>query len=679
MDQYTTKVCDFKRWENPKAQFINVVVGNKIFFFETKHFEQPSLNWGHFISHRGGEFAIFDSDKKAFVETGKDTLEAIDDNELTEEAIFACDENLYMLLYTKNEGIHFTKLYKWDMSTFSWKSIHSLTGYVHVNDNEYNQQGQVVIAQSCEDNKVHIVASLNGSISLYSIDLQNGTVENLITFHKEKNDLRTIITQAIYHNGIVDCFGGVHGCGFMHFYNKMLRFDVKKNDAKFIDVSDGGLFGINSGNLVFAYYLKDKDCIIVKRGWSNGAGMSRITYDGSIWVLEDLSKEKPGWRRLFNTVPQNGDQGSSYFADVVVANNFLYHGSLESGVYVQILNFDNASKIVRKLTGSFGDSMTDPFALQMNGKLYIFEKECVYNSNMTMPHRVLRKNNKLYVYDLIKNKLESPNGHEIKGIDCDDELFESVFVSQNELYIALFNPYEQVSYEELYIFNANDNKWESIFRKNHNEKREYDVNKFSTMIEIDSVSYGNKYYVVYNNDTYSLYELDISKNEFNQICSSNFEDFHYGKPVSGVTFGDYVYVLYGHHGCGFRWHKENLICFDLVNRNAKIVDVKCTEDQPPFCFAGASGHQLIAYKGYWLQMTGHIQQGMTDSIYTGDVYAVDLINKDEPCWKKIDIQIPNKSDGPQFIYFDEFRHRLIYGNPGVGLFEQLLIITNDSD
>uniref|UniRef100_A0A0K0E1W2 Regulator n=1 Tax=Strongyloides stercoralis TaxID=6248 RepID=A0A0K0E1W2_STRER len=679
MDLYVTKICDFKKWENPKARFDYIVLGKYIFFFETKHFEQPSINWGHFITHRGGNFSIFDSEKNIFIETGKDKIDVLDENELTEEIIFTCGENLYMLLYNKNKSVSFNKLYKWNMSTFSWEFTFSLTGDNNLKGKDNHGVAEVIIAKCCQDNKAYSIVSVCGDIVLFSIDVENGKVENLFTYPSENNNLRSIITQAVYHNGIVDCFGGSHGCGFMHFYNKMFRLNIEKKEGTFIKLGNGGLFGINVGHLTFIHYIKDKDSIIVKRGWTNGAGMGRITYDGSIWILENLQSEKPRWRKLFNTVSQIGEQGVHYFADVITSNNMLYHGSLESGISVQKINFDDASKIVKKLTEPFGDVLNDVAAYHMNNKLYIFGKECIYNSNMTMPHSVLRKNNKIYVFDLLQNKLETLNQHEIKGINCDDELFESVFVSQNELYIALFNPYEPISFEELYKLDTTNYQWESVFKKEHVDKKIYDINKLCRIIEIDGVSYGNKFFVIYKGDTYSLYELDISKNEFYQICSKKFEDIHCGKPISGVAFGDFVYILYGHDGCGFRWDKDNLICFDIIKRDAKIIQISSSDDEPQFSFAGALVHQLAPHKGYWLQMTGNIQHGMTGSIYSGDIYAIDFTTENEPCWKKIDIQIPNNDNKTFFIFFDNYKNRLVYGNPGSGIFEQTVTINLDDD
>ncbi|CEF59261.1 Galactose oxidase/kelch, beta-propeller domain and WD40/YVTN repeat-like-containing domain-containing protein [Strongyloides ratti] len=679
MDSYETKICDFKKWDNPKARFDYIVLEKYIYFFETKHFEQPSINWGHFITHRGGNFSIFDSEKNVFIETGKDKIEAINEDELTEEIIFTCGENLYMLLYNKSKAVSFNKLYKWDMSKYSWEFIFSLTGDTNLKSKNNHGIANVIIANSCQGNKAYSVVSYNGDIILLSIDVSNGNVENLFTLSSEENESRSIITQAIYHNGIVDCFGGCHGCGFMHFYNKMYRLNIDNKEGKFIELGNGGFFGINVGLLTFAHYLKDKDCIIVKRGWTNGAGMGRVTYDGSIWVLENLQSEKPRWRKLFNTVSQIGEQGVQYFADVITSNNMLYHGSLESGIFVQTLNFDDASKIVKKLTGPFGDTLNDVAVYHMNNKLYILGKELIYNSNMTMPQSIIRKNKKIYIFDLLQNKLETTNEHEIKGIDCDDELFESVFVSQNELYIALFNPYDHISFEELYKLDTNNFQWVSVFKKENSTKGSYDINKICKMIEIDGISYGNKFYVIYSGNTYSLYELDISKNEFYEICSKQFDDVYCGKPISGVAFGDFVYVLYGHEGCGFMWNKSNLISFDLVKRDAKIIEITTNEDEPQFSFSGASVHQLAPHKGYWLQMTGQIRQGMSDSIYSGDIYAIDFTTENGPCWKKIDVNIPNNSNNVLFIFFDNYKNRLVYGNPGTGIFEQTVIINLDDE
>uniref|UniRef100_A0A0N4ZB28 VPS10 domain-containing protein n=1 Tax=Parastrongyloides trichosuri TaxID=131310 RepID=A0A0N4ZB28_PARTI len=667
-----TKVGEFKKWDNPSAQFETIVVGKYLFFFESKLIEQPTVGWSHFITHRGGNFAIFDIGNKIFIETGKDKLEGIESDELSEEALFACDKNLYMLLYKKFGGVSFNKLYKFNLTSFSWELFNSLAGDVELKSEHENISASVVIAKGCKDNKIYSIVSMDGNVVLFCIDIVKGTVEKLINHSKEKNNLRIIVTEALYHKGIVDCFGGTHGCGFMYLYNNMLRFTVETKDSEFKELPGDGLVGISIGPLAFAQYIESKDLFVVGKGWSNGAGKSRIRYNGDVWVLEEVSTESPRWRKLCNGVPQIGEQGTNYFADVNTVNNSIYHGSLEDGISQQVLNFNDASEVVKKMCSPFNDIECSVKEFRLYDKLIIFKEDFIYTSNMSLPITVIRKDNKIFIFDLIKNTLESGDGYDIKGIDCHEELYESAFVSQNELYLALFNVYGNVTFEFLYKLNTIEYKWDLIYKNPFTEKKEENsINNLKRIIEIDGVSYGNKYYVVHGSETYSLFELDILKNEFYSVCSTTLEG-GYTKPVSGVAFGDYVYVIYGYEGCGFRWHKDEMLCFDLVKRDGKRVEIKNSDESPHFSFIGSLHHQLVPYKGYWLQMTGSIQQGMCDSVFDGSIHAIDFSDTEGPSWKRFKTTIKKPNYCRFFVFYDEMKQRVVFGHPKIGLFEQTL-------
>lgn len=105
--------------------------------------------------------------------------------------------------------------------------------------------------------------------------------------------------------------------------------------------------------------------------------------------------------------------------------------------------------------------------------------------------------------------------------------------------------------------------------------------------------------------------------------------------------GFYENTLFGIAGeemCGFHWQPKNIIQMDLSAKKFTATDTSDTK--PPFAFSGP--HETVQLKdGRWIMVGGSLAKGMTNTEFSGEMWAMDFKKKNEGLkWEKLEHKVP---------------------------------------
>uniref|UniRef100_A0AC35U3X5 Ion_trans domain-containing protein n=1 Tax=Rhabditophanes sp. KR3021 TaxID=114890 RepID=A0AC35U3X5_9BILA len=628
------------------------------------------------VAHKGGNYIVYHFNETTpgnkILDEGIHT--GLETEGICNEVTFEFDNTLHMIRFKNVGGIFMKDIHKWNDKDNSWSKVFDLQGDINRKFAYPEGQTKLIYSGSTTEGMLYLVGELAETITIFSINMIDGTVVKETEMLDEENQRRFMTTHAVYHNGLVDVFGGRQGCGFMPIHGESLRFNLTTKSHKFVEFECDSEEHLGMSAISFVKYLPKHDAIIEGRSWRT-CGRSRPMYDSNVWLLEKLTSDKPVWRRLTNKIPNGKDatENEIFFVTCDANEEVLLYGCKKKGIYVDKISFAKEVVPTHTLVPAFSMTDGDVQAFLMHGKLYLFTTTFYDQPTYNWGHRVLHNGSSLVVFDLENDQFDIKNIQKIPSLNCPEDCEEHLFVFNDQLHMITYSHHGAIKFKELYVFDFEKLEWYSkakindFLSLNGNDV----TNKFD-LIMANSTEDGFAYFAVIVDSSANLISLDITTGQIKIAISQILPEGPCPKLVSAVVANGNVDILSGTIGCGFLFQNAAVLRFNLKGKTLEMKAINA--DQAPCVGSSGPKHrQYIANQNCWLQMTGYNRKEMHSMVHDGSLYAIYQAGTESPVWKKFDNVITyTQAYQSDFVIYDSDRNRIIFGHPTIGLFFQYL-------
>ncbi|CAB3399646.1 unnamed protein product [Caenorhabditis bovis] len=295
-DGYGSVGGEFERYHR------GFVSQGKLWLFAKKYFEQPTHNWGHYVTFQGSYALSFCLEGKTW---NRIDIPAVSNEENLAEELFVANDNIYMLLFTNFGAVEVKSLHKWNGESFVPVYIEAPQAVTGL---EPTSRVEFFAAISANDGpEVYFVCNGEG-IKVYKLTLNDDSacIEHLTDIDEETNGIRGQAVFAYTDGKEVAVGFGVHGCGFRWERSSFFAVDINTKAARCIEVPgdyDSAPKFCFSGTQALSVHPECGSWIHATG--SNQVGMCDSKYDGSVWKLTNIFTS-PEWVKIDGEIPEGG-------------------------------------------------------------------------------------------------------------------------------------------------------------------------------------------------------------------------------------------------------------------------------------------------------------------------------------------------------------------------------------
>ncbi|KAK0406032.1 hypothetical protein QR680_018328 [Steinernema hermaphroditum] len=346
-----------------------------------------------------------------------------------------------------------------------------------------------------------------------------------------------------------------------------------------------------------------------------------------------------------------------------------------------------SSMSFEKIADFFSDQASDHWdanhVLFNNGKIWMWNRKYVNQHCYNWGHHVSFDGGLFTVFDTATNKWESPAP--FPSICRAQNMEEALFTLKGRIYLLLYTHFGGVHFGKVFEWDEDERhfKEHSIVEADEGSSiysADGDSSKHHVILA-DSDDGHSKYIVTFVDRTIRVHALTIDQDEKRCTVKKVAEvpdnlNFRRVQPCQAAFHNGKVFIMGGVHGCGFMFESGFVIRVDVNDGTSESIEVIDPNDsinpntpKPPFSFTGARCTTVIG--GAWMHISGACLQGMCNSTFNGEVWALVGLDSPKPQWQRLDFDIPD--NGANSILVTDPAVPTIYGgSPSAGLLRATL-------
>ncbi|KHN84635.1 hypothetical protein Tcan_06738 [Toxocara canis] len=282
------------------------------------------------------------------------------------------------------------------------------------------------------------------------------------------------------------------------------------------------------------------------------------------------------------------------------------------------------------------------YSALLSDRFWIFSRKYKEQPHHNWGHRICFSGGYSAYFDIASKQWSSKE--DFAAISNEENLEEALFVFNSHIFLLLYTGFGGIKFQNLFRWDFGERNWSKIsdFQvEPSNNLVVQEANTHSALIVVrqeqgvkDSIHLVSVVGDVIRVHKLSVDDRHASLSLVHGVSLSNKLGLY--TPIMAARWGDDIYMIGGVHGCGFHFEPKKWIWFDLKTKTSEVIEI--TDDAPPFRFSGSSYVKVLP-NGLWVHATGSVQRGMTNSVFNGEIWTVNL--KSKPLkWKKCGIVVP---------------------------------------